>query len=327
MRARNVDLSLAAREHGTAFALSLCLGFVTALVTLKLTIEPPSATTLKIARGLASFPSQYRALTPLALAWWERWSPMSVSQAEFAFYVVVFFLVYRVAYGLYRGAFDRPVAATATLVLFVALAASAAQNLSLKPLSLAQENFGVRYAYDSTQLLVVLGLAHCILARRRAAWHALFLLGTFNRETTIILVPALWLVWRRDGLRGATLHAAASIAVWMAVKIALARLFPGGTWVVTPEPFLNARWPWRVANTAMALGGLWIFAMPGWSRVPADIRRLLAAVPALVAAIAYAGNLWEIRVYNEAIPLLAPVIAAGLLGRGASARDAGRGLL
>jgi hypothetical protein len=308
------DVPEAPRDRLTAIGLALCLGPLTALLVMKLTAEIPWATCLKIAAGEASFPFQYRVLSPLALASWLRVSPLGLAGAEFTFYAAAYVLTYLLAYAIYRGAFPRSVAALAVLVLFVGLAASAAQNVSLKPLAASRMNFGVRHPYDATQLLVVLGMAYAIRARRAVVWYALLAMGTVNRETTIILVPALFLAWRRDGTRVAIAHALVSVGIWLAIKAGLTAAFPGGTWAATPGPFFSVQWPAHAINTAMVLGGLWIFVARGWPAVPADWKGLLAAVPVLVLAMAYAGNLWEIRVYNEALPLLAPVVAAGILG-------------
>ena len=309
-------IAKAALRHWIPWTVALSLALVTALVVMKLTAEFPNGSIRAILAGKADFPFQYRVLSPALLVAFKFIFLRGADwrQAEFAFYAAAYLGFYVWCYSLYRRLIGREAAMLGVFVAFSALIVSAMQNIYLRPLELPFWYFGFRYPYDATQLVVVVGMIHALSFRKVRLWYVLLVIGTFNRETTLYFLPALYLMWQGECDPPRRLHLAISVAAWLAVK-GLLLLWLGGTVPQWPEPFFNYDGALRVLNTLFAFGGLWIVACAGWSRVPADLRRLMVVVPTALVFIFLRANLFELRVYNELIPVVAPLIAVALLGR------------
>jgi hypothetical protein len=295
---------------------AVLFGWYFAELRFQLQRENPHATLSKLVEGSAATPFQYRVLVPAAVGAlgpegpaqtrrWFRWAEFAAGLAAIA------------ALRAYLRAIAGPTAPVGALAL-------AAFGLLLFNLVLPRR-LPVYYPSDLPAVAVfTLGL----LALRRRAWpayYAVFALGTLNRETTCFLVLAWALTaWRREGWRSLVAHAAAQLAIWVAIKATLAQVFaanPGAglyEWshagghrfhLETNLRFaLNpANWPYWWSG----LGFVWLPALFFWRRVtdPAAQRLLLLIIPFL-AGMFLVGNLYELRIYAELLPVFAGALVA-----------------
>jgi hypothetical protein len=166
------------------------------------------------------------------------------------------------------------------------------------------------YAWDISSMLVfTCGL---VLLRRRqwGLYYALFVIGTFNRETTIFLTLAqLFTQWNQgDRLRLAG-HCAVQVLTWLAIKCILWMIYrdqPGAdsipltyqeNWQALQDPAMY-RW------FAMIFGGLWIVLLLGYRRIGDPwIRHVLLVFLPFAAGNFFAGVWTELRTWAEMIPI------------------------
>ena len=166
-----------------------------------------------------------------------------------------------------------------------------------------------------------LGLA-LLRERRWPAFYVLFAVATLNRETTCFLTIALVLseVGRMPLPRLAA-HGAAQLAIWVAVKALLLALYSqnapllgaGTSSLFVMPTLLNLGAVSGVPGLlvlAGAMGGLWLVPLLLAGRIgDAPLRRTSRAVPVFVAAMLLVGEVLEVRIYSELIPL----VLAGLV--------------
>lgn len=177
------------------------------------------------------------------------------------------------------------------------------------------------FAWDVAALFVLVYGLRLLRARAWIPYYLLFAVGTFNRETTCFLTVAHVLTSWRAGARARTLaHAAAQLAIWIAVKWLLQWLYrraPG------PDQFQavwseNLQWlaePRAWGTLALAFGGLWLplIALARFVREP-WIRRALLVVPVFALGISFTGVWVELRIWGEVVPLVLLGVVAGWLG-------------
>lgn len=175
--------------------------------------------------------------------------------------------------------------------------------------------FVVRYdqrvvlPYDFVALLLFnLGLLACL---DRSVWLFLLVLlvGTYNRETTVFLVP-VWIACNWQIQRNRRLAvAAAGVLIWIAVKLHLKALVHGAS------AGLQFNWNWNLAAILLphhwaqllSIGGFLV--LPMWLRrdLVSD-RRLrlvwLGCIPFLLADLIF--GVWnETRIFGELSALIA----------------------
>jgi hypothetical protein len=167
---------------------------------------------------------------------------------------------------------------------------------------------GTHYLYDfATLLLFTLALA--FLARHRLGPYSLvFGLGVLNKET-MILATLVFLVTGRGHLARRQLlrHSLAQLAVFGAIRLALARVFAGNPGGAVEWHFIKnlrlmaaAPNPWSLLMLASVI--ILVFARLG--EKPAFVRRALIVVPPLLVLYFFLGIYGEVRVFYEAYPLL-----------------------
>jgi hypothetical protein len=144
-----------------------------------------------------------------------------------------------------------------------------------------------------------------ILNRQHLRLALLIALATFNRETAIFLV-LLHLV-TSDWSRAAWLRTCGYGAMWAAITL-LVRWVGGDAeryWTVDLVWRTNLSQPQlAVFNLTLLLGAFWIFAMLGWRRAPAFVRKSALIVPAYVITVAVWGIWWEVRLLMPLYPVL-----------------------
>jgi hypothetical protein len=167
-------------------------------------------------------------------------------------------------------------------------------------------------------LFFTLGLT-AIYRRQLALFYVIFLVSTFNRETSCFLTFAFIFYNLKDGPVVKTLlHAAAQLAIWLAIKALLANIFsanPG-------YPIFQNAIPNNIEFFGKLLrlhppsvfkifvfGFIWTLIPFGWRRLPLFLRRTLWVCVPFLAGMSIVGVLSEVRIYSELIPiLLAPAL-------------------
>lgn len=167
-----------------------------------------------------------------------------------------------------------------------------------------------RYVYFPWDLPAACAFLVCVAllrARRWGLYYPAFVLATLTRETTVFLPLMQLLVGPREGERprDVAAHAAAQLALWGALKLALRwayRRNPGaGAFTDTlGDNLLLLSSPGATARVLGCFGFLWVPVALGASRI-ADpfVRRALRVVPLWFVAMLAVANLYELRVFGE----------------------------
>jgi hypothetical protein len=185
------------------------------------------------------------------------------------------------------------------------------------------------YAWDMAAVAVFAWGLVLLCERRWFAYYALFVLGTFNRETTCFLAFALLFTgWRSEPKLRLFSHCAAQLALWLAIKWWLRSLFrrqPGdvyqSVWVENWESLQDPlMWRWYL----LAFGGLWLVLPFVRRRIePAWLRDLVWVVPVFALGMFFAGVWSELRIWGELVPI---VLLATLAGAFPKRADAARSI-
>lgn len=164
----------------------------------------------------------------------------------------------------------------------------------------------------SSVLFFALGLL--LLLERKWTWYyALFVLATFNRETTIYLtLTQIVVAIGTARSRGLWQHAVMQALLWSMIKGLLWFIYRGNP-VVGFGLFENQLWgniealaDWhRLATYLMNFGGIWI-PVAIWQHKLAQpfVRRALLVCVVQILVLATVGVLDEMRVYGEMIPVI-----------------------
>ncbi len=256
-------------------------------------------------RGTAPTPFQYRALVP----WLARsvCAPPPAGLALVGIRPFLFWLecgavlLFTIAFAWHlRAFFPARLAWPLSLSVFLVL-----------PFNfLLDRTLALRYPSDPPSLLFfTLGLA-LIRRRRWALFYPLFAVATLNRETTLFLAAvylfAAWGVEPRPRVGGRLL---ALLVIWGAVKAFLWGIYrcnPGDGMmqghVVRNLAFIAdpKLWPLLVSN----LGYLWIPLLLFRRRISDGFaRRSSLVLYPFLAAMFLVGNMVELRIYGELIPV------------------------
>jgi len=166
------------------------------------------------------------------------------------------------------------------------------------------------HTWDALGLMFWIGLCHCILARKYAAWFFLFAVSVTNHESTLLLLPAAFLVWGRKNLWRATALVVSAAAVWLAVKWGLKEAFRGGSLIggCNDIDWNLIHWPYALLSFA----GSWVFALFGAWRLNKERRILLWTIPVFLAAMFRFGEFDELRIFTPLLAILLPAIVEGI---------------
>jgi len=306
------------REAAAIFLFCFLLAFLTALVHFRLTMENhPAGSVVSIVSSQASLPFQYRLLSPLVAFGLWKVLPFHLLHVTFYLSLTILLFTYYYFYKFLRPHFSKTACLLGLFMMAASIAAMSAQRFNISTVNVAAQNVGIRYLSDLSQILFFLGLVHCLLQRKWAPWYALFALATLNRETTLLLLPAMFLVLRnREGISKAAGHVAASFLLWIGIKFALYLLFPGrigDNMIADNLAVLSGKVGFKsYVNLLMVFGGMWVFAPLGLRRVPRETALLLITVPCAFAVFFVFANLFENRIYTELSVIVLPVSLAGL---------------
>jgi hypothetical protein len=258
-------------------------------------------------------PFQYRVLVPTLVRWLHELAPpLSALNAfrliDVACGVALFYAFRRLArasLGSQRGA----TAASFVLlaVLFVHLVFS--------------REYPVWYAWDvASVFLFVAGLV-LLREQRWLLFYPLFALATLNRETSCFLTFAFVLtsIGRAPPARIA-LHSLAQLALWLALKLALWKIYlrmPGNRVFqsAVDENWEALRDPKLLAGMAVSYALLWIPLLFFYRRIEdAWLRRAVLVLVPFAIGMFFAGVFTELRIWAEMVPLVVLGALAGIAG-------------
>ncbi len=171
-----------------------------------------------------------------------------------------------------------------------------------------------------------------LMSRSNWRWYyPLFVLATFNRETTCFVTLLYLLVsWKRVTPKTIWLHIAAQFILWIAIKYWLSHIYadnPGSMFeiygVAGDRTHLDSNLeflfsPLRVLVLLSSFGFLWAPVFWWRKKIDADfIRGALVILGPFFVAMMLIGNINETRIFGEFAPLV--LVGALLLMKKASA--------
>ena len=267
--------------------------------------------------GTAPRPFQYRVLGPWTILALHRATGISLAAAE---------LLWHFAAAL--GAF---VAVRAWLRPFVP--AAVADLAPVWVTATAVNSLVLQYPWDLPGIFFLAVLLDLLRRRNWRLFLPVLALATLNRENTYLAVAAVVVAegfHRRAWLRAAGLGLAAAVA-WLAVKVALDRLYfgnPGGTlewhvlknldvlrgriafadWMHAPllAPVAFAV-PWCWLEFLAALNFAWVLVPVRWRAKDPFLKALALLIPLHLVLVFLFGNLSERRVYLDLLPIVLPL--------------------
>lgn len=179
------------------------------------------------------------------------------------------------------------------------------------------------YPYDTPAIFFFVAGLVCLLREQWRWYYPLFVVATFNRETSVFLVFAFLLVWGRR-LPGPQVagHVLLQMVLWIGIKAALAHAFaasPGAT--VFQDQFRYNRQlglsllhgNFHAARfLATMFGAVWLLVPIQWRHHPPLLRRLLWILVPFLVGMSIVGVMDEVRIYSEVIPLIVASALAAL---------------
>lgn len=312
-------LSAVAARNGVVWGTAASLSVGYAVARMAFTHEITPAAMADLAAGEATLPFQYRALVPFIVG--AAASAPGLSAVPLA---GLFGAVEAVAAFAAWWAFRRFLtphvdghAGALALALFVPLALGLASPWRYN---------AIYFPWDTVSVAVfTLGLA-LMQEKRWLAFYALFVVGTLNRETTCFLTVAMVLGGLgRQRLGPLAAHGAAQLALWLGVKAALGAAYAsnaaaGGAeaaglfvptyvrsvWVLTSVP----GWVYL----GLAMGGAWVVVLMLRQRLAgAAFTPLFRMVPVFLVGMVLVGELMEVRIYSELMPLVTASLVVALV--------------
>jgi hypothetical protein len=170
--------------------------------------------------------------------------------------------------------------------------------------------FNLYYPYDMPSVMFfTIGLI-LIYKKNWHLYYPLFLVATFNRETTCFLTLVyLFTAFGKDGKMKIAVHCAAQFVIWMAVKYTLYRIYGSNPGLGFESGIAhNVRTlmdPSQYYFVFSNMGFIWIPVLLFYRRIRDDFARrsLLVAIPFLVAVFVGA-KFTELRDFGELIPVV-----------------------
>lgn len=275
--------------------------------------EAKRASLSSLLAGTADLPTQYRALVPwlvsslvpLKLPFLE--SPVRLFKViEF---LSTFFLF--IAFRYYISLFikSRLLPSLFSLTLFVLL--------PYQYIFYSWSLGAIYYPFDIPSVLFfTLGLS-LLYKKNWFLYYPVFIIATFNRETTVFLI-LIYLVtaFEKNKIAPVLLHCTAQAVIWLSVKVCLAFLYannPG------PGYFVNffyvnlavAANPVNIVRIASSFGFVWVAVGAYFKLITNEfVKRSLAVVVPFFIGMFIVGNITELRIYGEMLPV---VLSAFLL--------------
>lgn len=312
----NIDTSAGHSTRVVVYAvvfvvLAALVSYYYSFMRILLCIEYEPATLDALVHGRADVPFQYRILAPMiGRVLFELASAMKLDISLYG----IFSLVEWAAAGALILAFhqyladifhDRRLGMICAFSIILVL-----------PFNYLLMEGSLYYPSDTLSLAFMVMLLICLYRRKWLWYYPLFILATFNRETTCFVTMMYVLAsLGRDRMTTIALHGAVQTAIWVSIKIILAVIFAdNGQALYEPHLGVNlsllaqpGRWP--ILASSMAF--IWIPVLI-WARHIEDqfVRRALWVTAPFLVGMLLVGNVVELRIYGELIPLY---LSAGLL--------------
>lgn len=309
----------ARRPRAWLAATVLAVAYAVARVLLNPEVEP--ATLAMLTEGTARTPYQYRALVPFLVQMVVHGVPSLNASLG---------LPYGIVEGLGAGGvwlagrfFLRPLLRSHAEASLAALGLLAMVALNL---ATPWRHNAYLFPWDTLSVVFFTAGLGLILRRRWGLYYLLFVVATVNRETTCFLTMAMVLSqWGRMPLRRLAAHGAAQLALWVGLKALLAFAYAGNLPLSADGPN-SALFVFPVTRNLGALsgvpgllllsgamGGLWMVAVALRARVvDPEVRRLCRVIPVFLVGMLLVGEVLEVRIYTELIPLVAASLAVAL---------------
>ncbi len=300
-------------ETGLFVLVALMAGYFVFL-RYELNTEFPLATLTNLADGTAYKPFQFRMLVP--------WLASGLAAAGTvdllrAYQIIDALSVIGLFYAFRYLLADYLTGATLTLGSFLVFYALPWNYLLARDLPLI-------LPYDLAAVaFFTLGLA--LLKRHRWTWfYPVFVVACLNRETMVFLVVVLLAVeYGRIPNRSLGIHAAAMVGIWLVIKFVMGALYTGNPGNALELYHVNSNVLHITTNIDRLLiprhllvvlsnfGFAWLIVLVGYNRIHDRFaRRSLWMAPLFVLMILIVGNINEIRVFGE----LLPVVMLGVVG-------------
>lgn len=166
------------------------------------------------------------------------------------------------------------------------------------------------YSWDTPSVLFfTLGLIF-IYKRDWVKYYLLFVVATFNRETTCFLtVIYLFTAIKKIKPQTIIFHVIFQFIIWAAVKYFLYNLFVGNPGMIALEKYLiNYTYIMRYRNIVMlagSIGFLWIPTLYYYRSIRDDfLKRSFLVVFPFVLSMFCVGQVFELRIFGELIPVV-----------------------
>lgn len=175
-----------------------------------------------------------------------------------------------------------------------------------------------RSPYDLPAVLLFICGLIAILKERWLLFYGVFIPGVFNRETIALLGAAyLLLAVGRSPPSTILLHVAAQAVIWLSIKYVLGLIFagnPGDPFQMHLATNIDNIVHLRVLTPlALMYGGAWLAIPLSWRTQSWVVKRLVWLAPPYYALVALIGNLHELRIYNELVPVVALALVCGIV--------------
>jgi hypothetical protein len=227
--------------------------------------------------------------------------------------------------------------ATSLMATPAAALFASALTVASVPWGFFSVGFRVSYPYDLPAIFFTAAGLAAILSRRFDLLVAAIAIGTLNKETTVFLLPAYVLAeWRTDSARvvitrGLILAAVFAVAYEvprvllqsaqpMLVTVHTASGDPAGSrvWLNLRHLFFGE--PGDFIQSVWGVALLHVPPLLYWKQLPRTLKAAYLATPLFIGPLFFFGNIYELRLYNELIPLGAMGCAAVLVGQDAPQR-------
>jgi len=277
--------------------------------------EFPLATPIALAEGSAYIPFQFRALIPWIAHAMQTTGVADLATAYKALDVVSLVGLYYAFRYLLTPLMSRGAAGLLSFAVFFVLPWN----------YIVPRGIPILLPYDLPAVMFfTLGLA--LLRRRLWTWYYIvFAAGCLNRETMVFLAVVLIAVeFGGEHHRSLLRHLGIHVAIWGAVKVLMTMLYgnnPGTAFEIyhvgTNVLHLTTNFKLLIDPQSLLLilsnfGFTWVLAVVFWKRVDDRFtRRANWVIPPYVLLTFIAGNMNEIRVFGELMPLvLVPALLA-----------------
>ncbi|MBE0683795.1 MAG: hypothetical protein IH589_17960 [Anaerolineales bacterium] len=176
-------------------------------------------------------------------------------------------------------------------------------------------------------LFFVLGLTF-LRQKKWSLYYLIFIIGTFNRETTIFLsIVYLLTSWKSTPRHKLAIYFTLQVLTWLAIKILLWWMFKNNAsesvWYADAMGMFKYSWsqnleflsdPQTIVNLFSVYGYLWIPLIALWKDIRDQwLRPALLTIPLFHLAMLIPGEINELRIYGEMLPLVILGILAGTI--------------